>query len=289
MSAMIAAHVAETLVGRRVRACGGNYLVPCPAHEDRSPSLSLKDGEGGLLLINCFAGCNPMDVLAAIRDRLGGSLELHAPPQPRPPNGSDAYEQRQHEKAAWLWSRRRPIKGSIAERYLREARGYPADLPLPPTLAFLPPSRPEHHPALIAAFGLCDEPEPGLIAAPRHVDAVHLVLLKGDGSGKANKPDKLTIGRPLGRPIVIAPVNNLPGLAITEGIEDALSVFAGTGLGAWASASAPFLPTLADAVPGYVECVTIYAHGDPAGETNARRLAAALRKRGIETILEGLS
>jgi hypothetical protein len=288
MTAMSAARVAEALARRKVRAQGGNYLVPCPAHEGRTPSLSLKDGEAGLLLVHCFAGCDPTDVLAAIRDQVGAP-ELHAQPQRPLMKGSDEYERQQHDKAAWLWGRRRPIEGSIAARYLR-VRGYPAELPLPVTLALLPPSRPEHHPALIAAFGLCDEPEPARIAAPRQVNAVHLVLLKPDGSGKADtKPDKLTIGRPLGRPIVIAPANDLLGLAICEGIEDALSIYAGTGLGVWASASAPFLPALADAVPAYVECVTICAHPDQAGEINARQLAAALRKRSIETILEGLS
>src|ERR1700722_13192477 len=31
--------------------------------------------------------------------------------------------------ARWLWSRRRPILGTLAERYLREARGYNGALP----------------------------------------------------------------------------------------------------------------------------------------------------------------
>jgi hypothetical protein len=55
------------------------------------------------------------------------------------------------EKARWLWSQRRPIEGTPAERYLREARGYQG--PLPATLAYLPP-RGEHAHALIAAFGM---------------------------------------------------------------------------------------------------------------------------------------
>ena len=38
---------------------------------------------------------------------------------------------------------------------------------------------------MIAAFGLCDESEPGVIIAPRDVTAVHLTLLRPDGSGKA--------------------------------------------------------------------------------------------------------
>ena len=90
------------------------------------------------------------------------------------------YERRQAAKAQWLWLQRCPIASSPAERYLREARHYSG--PVPATLGFLPPSKPEHHPAMIAAFALCDEPEPGLVGEPRAVDAVHLTLLKPDGA-----------------------------------------------------------------------------------------------------------
>jgi hypothetical protein len=49
-----------------------------------------------------------------------------------------------------MWAWRRPITGTIAEAYLRRARGITCALP--PSIAFLPPAKPEHHPALIAAF-----------------------------------------------------------------------------------------------------------------------------------------
>jgi predicted RNA-binding Zn-ribbon protein involved in translation (DUF1610 family) len=64
-------------------------------------------------------------------------------------------------KARRLWRSRRPIVGTVAERYLREARGIPGALPA--TLGFLPPWG-EHPPALIAAFGIPTEPEPGALA-----------------------------------------------------------------------------------------------------------------------------
>src|SRR5258705_3612171 len=87
-------------------------------------------------------------------------------------------------KARWLWSQRQPIGGTIAERYLREARGITC--PLPATLGFLAPRKPEHHPAMISAFALPDEIKPGLLGEPRGVEAVHLTLLRPDGSGKAD-------------------------------------------------------------------------------------------------------
>ena len=41
------------------------YKAICPAHDDRSPSLAIKDDEGRLLL-HCFGGCETLDVLGAI-------------------------------------------------------------------------------------------------------------------------------------------------------------------------------------------------------------------------------
>ena len=142
---------------------------------------------------------------------------------------------------------------------------------------------------MIAAFGLCEEPEPGVLAAPRDVDAVHLTLLAPSGAKAEVKPNKLMVGSPGGQPIVIAPPNDLLGLAVTEGIEDALSVHQATGLGAWAAGAAGFMPRLATAIPGCIEAITIFAHPDKAGQDAAHGLAAGLDFRDIEVSIEGLS
>jgi putative DNA primase/helicase len=195
---------------------------------------------------------------------------------------------RQHRKARWLWSQRQPIGGTIAERYLREARGITC--PLPATLGFLPPRKPEHHPAMIAAFALPDEIEPGLLGEPRGVEAVHLTLLRADGSDKAEvEPNKITVGSPGGLPIVLAPPNDLFGLAITEGIEDSFTVYQSTGVGAWAAGPAGRLPTLAEVIPDFIDSITIFAHPDKAGRVGAHGLAKRLDQRGIEVLLEGVS
>ena len=44
----------------------GRYIARCPAHDDRSPSLAIRDGDDGRVLIHCFAGCETEDVLSAI-------------------------------------------------------------------------------------------------------------------------------------------------------------------------------------------------------------------------------
>jgi DNA primase len=49
-----------------VRQQNGYFVATCPAHQDRDPSLSVKEGDDGRVLINCFAGCAFDDVVAAI-------------------------------------------------------------------------------------------------------------------------------------------------------------------------------------------------------------------------------
>lgn len=178
-------------------------------------------------------------------------------------------------KARWLWSLRRPIAGTIAETYLRW-RGYRGALP--GTLGYLPP-RGKHGPAMLAAFGLPIETKPGeLVIAEEAVRGVHITRLAPDGSGKAGTPtDKIMIGAAAGWPIVVAAPGDLLGLAIAEGIEDALSAHAAMGLGAWAAGSASRLPAVAAAVPDFIESVTVLADVDPDGQRHAHALIKQLR------------
>ncbi len=211
-----------------------------------------------------------------------------SPPPPPPPPSQTDDSRSTRVKAQSLWRQRSLITGSLAETYLRTARGYGGKIPA--TLGFLP-ARGDHPSALIAAFGIVSEPEPCLLAIDdAAVMAVQLVSLKPDGSRKADlEPAKIVIGRgALGAPIVLAPPNDGLGLAITEGLEDALSVHEATGLGGWASGGAGRMPALADAVPVYIECVTVIGDDDDAGRRHARELAARLRARGFETILKFL-
>lgn len=42
------------------------YTARCPAHEDRSPSLSVGEGVDGRVLLHCFAGCPTADIVRAL-------------------------------------------------------------------------------------------------------------------------------------------------------------------------------------------------------------------------------
>ena len=257
------------------------FLVCCPAHKDSTPSLAIKDGDSGRVLLFCHAGCRTADVITALRER--GLWDTRGPSTPSPARRalSQAKQDTADRRALaqYLWRKRRPVEATKGETYLREHRGIRC--PLPRTTGFLPGDD-QHPPALIAAFGMAHELEPGVIAIAEHaITAVHLIKLTSDGRKLDVTPNKITIGSPGNAPIVLAPMNDLLSLAICEGIEDALSIHEATGLGAWATGTASRLPAVADAVPDYTDCVTIFADADKAGQENAAKLAARLNARGI--------
>ena len=49
-----------------VRPRGGYWSAQCPAHDDRNPSLSIRVGDRQPVLLDCKAGCDPNDVIAAL-------------------------------------------------------------------------------------------------------------------------------------------------------------------------------------------------------------------------------
>ncbi|NOR71252.1 MAG: DNA primase [Methylomarinum sp.] len=51
----------------RVKRTGeGKWLAPCPAHNDKSPSLAIKEADNGNILIHCFAGCSVHEIVESI-------------------------------------------------------------------------------------------------------------------------------------------------------------------------------------------------------------------------------
>lgn len=44
----------------------GRWIARCPAHEDRGPSLSIRELDDGRVLVHDFGGCQIGDVLAAV-------------------------------------------------------------------------------------------------------------------------------------------------------------------------------------------------------------------------------
>lgn len=58
----------ENLISRldKVKGRNGSWTARCPAHTDKGPSLAVREGEDGRVLLHCFAGCETASVLGAI-------------------------------------------------------------------------------------------------------------------------------------------------------------------------------------------------------------------------------
>lgn len=115
---------------------GGYGIARCPAHDDRDPSLSIRDGRTGVLL-TCHAGCDRAAIIAALRARglWGGArgMEEHPEHAPRPA----AAPNRNREHALRIWSETQPAAGTAVDLWLR-ARG----------IRFAIPAAIRYHPVL---------------------------------------------------------------------------------------------------------------------------------------------
>lgn len=45
----------------------GKWIARCPAHDDRSPSLAIRELPDGMILIHCFGGCETEAILSAMQ------------------------------------------------------------------------------------------------------------------------------------------------------------------------------------------------------------------------------
>lgn len=71
---------ADALLARleSVRITGaGRWVARCPAHEDRKPSLAIRELDDGRVLLHDFAGCSAGEVVAAV----GLEMDVLFPPR----------------------------------------------------------------------------------------------------------------------------------------------------------------------------------------------------------------
>lgn len=80
---------------RKVKANGpGKWLACCPAHEDKTPSLAIRQADNRIL-VHCFSGCGAADVIAAAGMEFGDLFPEplpqaeHARPRIRQPFSAD--------------------------------------------------------------------------------------------------------------------------------------------------------------------------------------------------------
>lgn len=270
---MTAAEIAAVLGGHRN---GPGFLVRCPVtthgqgRGDRSPSLSIRDGDDQLL-VRCFAGCDPRDVLAELRSR--GLLDdrhrdhrqhcrherLEQPPEPDP-------------EALAIWRAAKPVAGTVAETYLR-SRGI--TIPPPATLRA----------GVVTHLGRFQFP--ALVAAvqrptDRTVVATQRTTLRQDGTRKAPiATPRITTGTLGGGAVRLAPAGEVLGIA--EGVETGLSAMQASGVPVWCCIGAARMHRVA--IPSVVRELHIFADDDEPGRAAAHRTAEAHTAAGRRVIV----
>jgi putative DNA primase/helicase len=266
---MTAETMARVLGGRKV---GQGWTARCPAHDDREPSLSIRDAEGKLL-VRCHAGCDQRDVIAALRERglwdgkepstLGRSRRRKVlPPRPDP----DQVER--SAVALSIWQSAITADGTPVEAYLA-SRGLPCS----------PPQSLRFHCGLKHPSG---GTWPCMVAlVTRGADdaplAIHRTFLAREGCGKAPvEPAKMMLGPCRGGAVHLGEPGEI--LMVGEGIETCLAAMQATGYPAWAALSTSGLRTLD--LPGWIRDVIVMADGDDPGEAAARDCALRWMRQG---------
>ncbi|MCZ6848114.1 MAG: toprim domain-containing protein [Alphaproteobacteria bacterium] len=270
---MIAANIARALQGKPKP--GGGYLCRCPLPDhgkgrgDLHRSLSVDDGEGGRILVRCFAGCGGADVLAELarrdllpaRNGVAPATSTRPRPSPRPVEP--------HAPSLEIWRQAVPATGdTLTARYLR---GRAITGPVPPSI--------RHHPNVVYPHsGLYLPAMVAAVQAPdRRAVAVQILFLHPRGNGKAvvSKPKLFLPGARLGAGAVrLAAAADILGLA--EGIEDGLSAMALTGVPVWCVCGVARFNSVE--IPPTVTTVHLFAQNDPTDSEARKALERAAEK-----------
>jgi len=153
---------------------GRTAMCLCPAHADKRPSLSLRQGDRGIL-VTCFAGCERKDIL---RELSRIPLGRHYPYVDTTSQGTSHVHR--------LWDEAWPVQGTLAERYLNNRHLVPLaqDLRFHPRCPYRPRPLTTYHPALLAA-----------VREERKLTAIQRIFLDPTTSLYTAK---WMLGRPLG-------------------------------------------------------------------------------------------
>ncbi len=267
---MIARNIVRLLNGKWMGRYG---IAPCPAHDDNAPSFSISEGVDGKVLVHCFAGCEQVKVIAALKSRgLWGKKDNSWSPCPaarmRAKENKACDDVKRTEAALAIWQSSKPATETLVERYLA-SRG----LLLPPTTAL------RFHPHLRHASG---HTWPAMIAlVTRGSDAtpigIHRTFLGHYGTAKAPVDrQKMMLGPCHGGGVRLAEPTD--ELMIGEGIETCLAAMQATGKPAWAALSTSGMRALE--LPSQIRDVIVLADGDDPGEAAAQDCALRWKRKG---------
>jgi hypothetical protein len=263
-----AATIARSLGGKRN---GDGWLVPCPVsghgqgRGDRNPSLSIHDGDR-TLLVRCFAGCDPRDVLDVLRRRglLSDDCPRVAPCNsrqelPPPPHDPDPA-------ALAIWVAASAAAGSTAETYLYSRN---ITLPVPPSLRCGSVMHRDRYltPAMVAAV---QRPDGKIVS-------VQTTLLTLAGRKAPVAIPRITTGALGVGAVRFGKATDVLGLA--EGIETALSAMQLTDVPTWACLGAGRMHRIA--IPDHVRELHLFGDNDGPGRDAVERTAYANRHRRV--------
>jgi DNA primase len=271
------------IIGQRVRLTGKrDKFGLCPFHRERTPSFSVRDDRRFYFCFGCgergdvfdwFMRAEGLTFAEAIERARGAAGQPQAPAATcgcgAPVPNDNAETARRQAAVRAIWNASRPIAGTIAEVYLREARAVTVKLPdclrCHPGLPFDLPAG-DALPALVAAVtDLAGE----LVAVQR-------TWLRTDGSGKADiRSPKRSLGPVRRGAVCMGPPATTLGLA--EGIETALSAAELYRLPVWASLGCANLPRVR--LPAGVRNVVIFADRGAVGEQAAESARAAFHEQ----------
>jgi hypothetical protein len=268
----LVARIAKELKGR---ATGNRAMVCCPAHNDRSPSLSVAQIAPNMLLVHCHAGC-PQEAVVSAMKHLGlwPDVDPRAKGRPviRPEQQLTGEEIQKQIAAREIWNSAGPIEGTLGEQYLRSRR-----------IMMKPPSslRFAH-----LVHGPTQKKLPALVAAitDLHEDviAVQRIFLRGDGTGKADvSPQKMCHGVMLGGAAKLACADGM-WLGVAEGVETGLSAQEMYTIPVWAACGARMHNV---EVPSNIRGVVVFADNGAQGAKIAERAAEQFVQLNLEVVI----
>jgi putative DNA primase/helicase len=258
---MTVADIAANLGG--AYRSGAWWRCRCLVHDSRGATLAMKDSDRGLI-VNCFAGCQPRDILGELRRRglLAGTADGARSAQHIPKHRRDDDAAR-IAMAQRMWDAAKRAPGTPVVAYLAN-RGI--TLPVPSSVRWEP--RCWHRDAQAEL--------PAMIAAVRDADGrfigSHRTYLERDEGGSWRRRDRASLGPICGGAVPLGTAART--LMVGEGIETCLAAMTATAMPAWAALSTSGLVVLA--LPPIVRQVIVLVDHDRsgAGERAARKAAA---------------
>lgn len=249
---LTARHPSQALVDL-VGTLGGTWhgrtaMCLCPSHADTTPSLSLRQGDRGIL-VTCFAGCQREDVLRELSRIKTIGHHHYAPPANNRPGNVER-----------LWETAQPVRGTLAEHYLASRHLLPTadDLRFHPRCPVRPKPWTTFHPALLVP-----------VRERLQLTAVQRIVLDpATGDYRA----KLMLGRPAHGAWRGAEEGE-GTLALAEGFESAQAFTILNGIPCWATLGARRYDQIR--LPANVSHLLLAADNDAEGRRAVDKAIAA--------------